>query len=116
MHLWHGSCKEVHRMSEERVQEIEAEVVEIDDVAVLDAENETPEFDGERWRDMRHWRGQVRRLDMRWWPLWVLLGVLVFALLATVGLVLGVVYLLVRTVFRIVGGFLRMFAPPRASG
>ncbi len=78
--------------------EIEVEVLEIDGVAPVakaPAADENPQSGGD-WQDWRKWQGRVRRLDGRWWPLWVFLGVIALALLLTVGLVLGVVYLIVR--------------------
>lgn len=88
--------------------EIEVEVLEIDGVApalpqVRPAENPPPS--GE-WQDWRHWQGRVRRLDSRWWPLWVFLGIIVVGLLLTVGLVVGVLVLIFRMLLKIVRAIL----------
>jgi hypothetical protein len=87
--------------------EIEVEVLEIDGVApaVLPARQDAPAR-GE-WQDWRQWRGRVRRFDSRWGPLWVIPGIIVIALLLTVGLLLGVLWLLVRMCLKIVRAVLR---------
>ena len=78
--------------------EIEVEVLEIDGVAPVTKSataEESPQPGGD-WQDWRQWQGRVRRLDSRWWPLWVFLGIIALALLLTVGLVLGVVFVIIR--------------------
>jgi hypothetical protein len=91
---------------------IEVEVVEVDGVAVP-AQEPTPEREtrgGREWGAWRQWQGRVRRLDSRWWPLWVLLGGVLVFLLLTLGLVLGAVMLVVRLVrgmFRGLAGLFR---------
>lgn len=84
--------------------EIEVEVVEIDGVAPV----ATPQHDpgtaktrGE-WQDWRHWQGRVRRLDSRWWPLWVFLGMIALALFLTVGVVIGVIFLIFRLISNLI--------------
>lgn len=75
-------------------QSIEVEVVEIDGAvptAKFEAREETPA--GKQWQD---WQGRIRSLDSRWWPLWVLLGVIAIGLLLTVGLVIGVILVILR--------------------
>ena len=52
---------------------IEAEVLEIDGSPPPEPQVQEPE---PAWKSMR---GKVLRLDRRWWPLWVLLGLVVFA-------------------------------------
>jgi hypothetical protein len=93
---------------EMQTTEIEVEVVEIDgkpaDSMTQATHRELRESPGANgrdpagtdWQDWRQWQGRVRTLDSRWWPLWVLLGVIVLALLLTVGLVLAVIFLMVR--------------------
>ena len=85
--------------------EIEAEVLEIDGVAPQAHPPEEP-TPGGNWQDWRHWQGRARQLDSRWWPLWVVLGIIAVTLLLTVGLVLGVIFLLVRTCFKIIRAIL----------
>ncbi len=86
----------------EEAQAIEVEVLEIDGAAPP-AKVEAAESPQAR-QPWENWQGRVRQLDGRWWPLWVFLGVIAVALLLTVGVVLGLVFL----VFRIIRGFLRM--------
>ena len=81
--------------------EIEVEVLEIDGVAPVPAKEIPPSRDD--WQDWRQWGGRVRRLDGRWWPLWVVLGCIALVLALTVGLVLGLLY----AVFRIILGIFR---------
>jgi hypothetical protein len=90
-------------MSEES-QAIEVEVVEIDGIIPAassefraDAPPRQPE------RDWTSWRGQVDKLDARWWPLWVLLGTVVALLLLVVGVFLGIFFF----IYRIIRGMLR---------
>lgn len=83
-------------------QAIEVEVVEIDGAAPpvkVEPREEAP-----RQRpDWQNWQGRVRTLDARWWPLWVLLGVIAVVLLLTVGVVVGIVLV----IFRILRGLVR---------
>lgn len=75
-------------------QAIEVEVLEVDGVTVPprpEVEN-TPRQDAP-WRQ---WQGQITRLDGRWWPLWVILGIIAVGLLLSLGLVIGVIYLVFR--------------------
>ena len=68
---------------------------------------------GQGWRS--EWAGRVRTLDSRWWPLWVVLGVVGVVLAVTVGLVLAVIYL----TFRIIVGVIRWvfaFLTPSSGG
>lgn len=88
-------------------QSIEVEVVEIDGAvptAKFEAREETPA--GQPWQD---WQGRVRSLDSRWWPLWVILGAVAIALLLTVGLVIGVIFV----IFRILNAIGRALFPDR---
>lgn len=82
-------------------QAIEVEVLEVDGVTVptrtRPEENSGHPSRNSSWKQ---WQGQVKRLDARWWPLWVIVGILAISLLLTVGLVIGVIFL----VFRIIAG------------
>ncbi len=81
--------------------EIEVEVIEVDGVArVNPAPEEAGDAGGDGWRDWRGWQGRVRTLDARWWPLWVVLGGIAVFLLLTLGLVIAVVYIVIRLVSR----------------
>jgi len=94
----------VESMSTES-QAIEVEVVEVDGIvpaARPDRRDETrqPETGGTTWSGLQ---GRVLKLDSKWWPLWVVLGILGVFLLLTFGLVIGVLFVvfhLVRKVFR----------------
>lgn len=85
---------------------LEAEVVEIDGVAVEPRpEVETSKETRSRRVDWQSWQGKIRVLDKRWMPLWIALGLIAFVLLVTVGLVIGVVammFWMVRAVLRAV--------------
>ena len=83
-------------------QAIEVEVVEIDGAAPP-AKFETPEASAPRSSWQMDWQGRARKLDSRWWPLWVLLGAVAVVLLLTVGLVLGIIFV----IFRILRGLIR---------
>ena len=85
---------------------IEVEVLEIDGAAPMPAEPSEPAQDPS-WQ--KAWQGKVRTLDMRWWPLWVILGIAGVMLLLTVGLVVGSLVLVFRLINGIVGGILRLF-------
>lgn len=92
-------------MTQQATEEIEVEVLEVDGIAPVppqarSTDEAPPQGD---WQDWRQWQGRVRKLDSRWWPLWALLGIIAFVLLITVGLVIGVIYL----VARVIQGFLR---------
>ncbi|MES2982373.1 MAG: hypothetical protein V4727_08675 [Verrucomicrobiota bacterium] len=85
---------------------IEAEVVEIDGVAV-EPRPEVEPTNGQQSRrvDWQSWQGKIRVLDKRWMPLWIVLGVIAFILLVTVGLliaVLGFMFWMVKAILRAV--------------
>ena len=85
--------------------EIEVEVVEIDGVTPT-----TPQASAEEQRpqnDWRQWQGRVRQLDSRWWPLWIVLGIIAFVFLITVGLVLGVVFVILRLCMKLIRAVMR---------
>jgi hypothetical protein len=86
--------------------EIEVEVVEIDGVTPVTTRERAGDHPPPRG-DWRQWRGQVSRLDSRWWPLWVILGIIALALFLTVGLVLGVIFLIVRLCLNFIRAILR---------
>ena len=85
--------------------DIEAEVIEIDGVVPQPRGPADAPPRGD-WHDWRNWSGQVRRLDSRWWPLWLVLGIIALGLMLTVGMVLGVVVLVVRLVLKAVRAIL----------
>lgn len=81
---------------------IEAEVVEIDGIAVEAMPVREQSAKGAPWARWETWQGQVKRLDVRWWPLWVVLGF--FALVAFVAV--GMVAAVAIVTFRIIAGLL----------
>lgn len=89
---------------------IEAEVIEIDGAPPPKPdsgpapENGMPDWSG--------WKSRVVTLDRRWWPLWLLLGIVLVGLLLTVGLVVGVMW----GILRIIRAFLGLFIGGRPSG
>ena len=90
------------------VTEIEVEVVEIDGVEPVVAGprggQTRPQSD---WHDWKQWQGKVRRLDSRWWPLWGGLGIIALGFLLTVGLLVAVVFLMLRGGLNLVRAILR---------
>lgn len=100
---------------------IEVEVVEIDGVSQspLRQPEAGPSAAGPRpqqWQGWAQWQGRVRTLDSRWWPLWVLLGILAAALILTVGVVLAALYLVALTLRAIFLALLAMFRPSSRFG
>jgi hypothetical protein len=88
---------------------VEVEVTEIDGTNTRNERPQpTPQPTGRRnnhWT--AGWGGRVRTLDARWWPLWLLLGIVALVLVLTVGLVLAIFYLAFRIVLgavRAIGG------------
>ncbi len=91
-------------------QAIEVEVVAVDGIVpaarpARREESARPETGGgASWRGLQ---GRVLKLDSRWWPLWVFLGILGVLLLLTFGLVIGVLFVVfqvVRKIFRAIFG------------
>ena len=82
---------------------IEAEVLEIDGGPPVAAAPEPgAERGGAAWGSVR---GRMLKLDRRWWPLWVLLGILLCGLL----LAAGALFVVGLVVVRIFGSLLRLF-------
>lgn len=96
---------------EKEPETIEVEVVEIDGIAPVPVSHPEPEEDPRQqgWNDWQNWQGKVRQLDMRWWPLWVLLGIIVIFLILTVGIALGVIYGIYRIIVGILSGIAGAF-------
>lgn len=101
---------------EREVREIEVEVVEDGGVRggvvrrmVEDGSGEGggKERDAEDWREWRHWQGRAKTLDLRWWPLWVVLGGIAVVVLLTLGLAIAVVYGVLRLVARLLRALAR---------
>ena len=78
-----------------RVEEktIEAEVVEIDGVAVEPEVFQKKESRTAGWSDWQKWQGwggKVRNLDSRFWPLWLALGLIALVFIVAIGMVVAV--------------------------
>jgi len=90
---------------------IEVEVVAIDGQAPPPRAVESDQNDPRQAR-WQQWQGSIqgrlRTLDARWWPLWLILGIIAFAVILTVGVVL-IILILVAKVMR--GIFLALLAP-----
>lgn len=89
---------------------IEAEVLEIDGQRPAPAQSPEPGAQDRARSSSNPWggtwnslRGRVVKLDRRWWPLWVLLGIVAVIVLGVVACVAAVVF----TVIRILVGILR---------
>lgn len=81
---------------------IEAEVIEIDGAPPPEKSGRDPEPQTANYRDRI--RGAVLNLDRRWWPLWLLLGILALALALTVGVVLAVIVGIISLFRRLLAG------------
>ncbi len=88
------------------------EVLAIDDAAPPQPKPETQSVPDPAWRQ---WQGRVKQLDARWWPLWVILGVIVVFLVLTVGVVFGAILLIVKIVSGIIGGIVRFLTGTSSS-
>ena len=89
---------------------IEAEVLEIDGSPPANPpEPEAAPRRDDPWQAMR---GRVIKLDRRWWPLWVLLGIVALVLALTVGVVVAAVVI----VLKLIGGVLRFLTGAGGGG
>lgn len=95
-------------------QTIEAEVVEIDGIAVEpQPAGKAPETQRARWNNWGHWQGRIKTLDARWWPLWAVLGFIALVLLVAIGMcaaVLAVTYWIFKSILI---GIVSLIAPSR---
>ncbi len=95
-------------------QTIEVEVVEIDGVSVEPRPVQEKSGNGKRV-DWRAWQGRVKRLDARWWPLWVALG-FVFLVIAVAFIMCAAVLVVC---YRIIAGlgqaFVSLFQTPESQ-
>ncbi len=76
-------------------QAIEVEVVEVDGVTkppqVERSEEKRP------LENLRELQGRALSLNSHWWPLWVLLGIIVVILALTVGVVFAIIFVIFRS-------------------
>jgi len=93
---------------------LEAEVVEIDGVAPVPSPS-GPQKNPRGWQDWRTWQGRVRTLDARWWPLWLILGILAITLILTIGLIIGIGIITFRILTGILRGFFSLFSAGQRS-
>ena len=92
---------------------IEAEVIEIDGhkPAAVRSAGHSPSPDkptSAGSKILGGFGGKVIQLDRRWWPLWVILGVIAIAALLVFGTISGALYV----AFLIVRGIVRALAAP----
>ena len=92
---------------------IEAEVVEIDGVAVEPKPVRETSSKGAPWVRWGSLQGQVKRLDMRWWPLWLVLGFIALVVAVAVGMVLAVVFVTYRIFKGLLIGIAHLLFPSR---
>ncbi len=95
----------------ETEQTIEAEVVEIDGIAVEPKPAREESAKGAPWAQWGNWQGQVKRLDMRWWPLWIVLGFIALVVIVAVGMVVAVLFIAFRIFAGVINRIARMFFP-----
>jgi hypothetical protein len=89
---------------------LEAEVVEIDGVAVEPRPEVDSRNSGQKRRiDWHGWQGKIRVLDKRWMPLWIVLGVIAVILLLTVGLLVAVFAFIIWVVKAILRAIFSVF-------
>ena len=94
-------------------QTIEVEIVEIDGIAV-ESRPVRGEASNKRGRvDWTQWQGRVKRIDARWWPLWLVLGIIVLVLAAVVGMCVAVVFVSWRIFKGLLNGIVSLFSPQR---
>jgi hypothetical protein len=94
-------------------QTIEVEIVEIDGIAV-ESRPVRGEAPNKRGRvDWTQWQGRVKRIDARWWPLWLVLGIIVLVLAAVVGICVAVVFVAWRIFKGLLNGIVSLFSPQR---
>ncbi len=92
-------------------QTIEADVVEIDGIAV--EQRPAPrQAKSSEWNSWGSWQGRVKKLDARWWPLWLALGFVALVLIVAVGMCVAVVWVTYKLVMLLATGFLSIFVPP----
>lgn len=92
---------------------IEAEVVEIDGVAVEPRPVLREEQGAGTRIDWSAWQGRVKRLDSRWWPLWIVLGFIALVVAVAVGMCVAVIYVAWRIFKAILSGFANLLSPQR---
>ena len=54
--------------------------------------------------DWHPWQRHVRRINMRWWPLWSVLALLLIIPLLVLGTLVAAIWLVLRMIGRLLGG------------
>jgi hypothetical protein len=88
---------------------IEAEVVEIDGVAIEPRPGR--EEKGTDWKGWSSWQGRVKRLDVRWWPLWAVLGFVALVITVAVGMCAAVLFVTYRIFKALFNGIANLLFP-----
>lgn len=94
-------------------QTIEVEVVEIDGVAVTPRPVREDARKTHSRIDWSSWQGRVKRLNARWWPLWLVLGFAVLLAAVVLGICFAVVFVVWRIFKAILNGFASLLGPQR---
>ena len=91
---------------------IEAEVVEIDGVAV-EPRPAPKQTERSEWNSWQSWQGRVKKLDARWWPLWLVLGFIVLVLIVAVAMCVAVFWITYKIIMGLTTAFLSLLIPGR---
>ena len=92
-------------------QTIEAEVVEIDGIAVEPKSVRKESAKGAPWAQWGNFQGRVKRLDARWMPLWIVLGFIALVAFVAIGMVAAVLFVTFRIVAGLVNGIANLIFP-----
>jgi hypothetical protein len=84
-------------------QEIEVEVVETIDSVPARVIDDSPKPEPQ-WQDWSQWQGRVRSINLRWWPLWSVLALVLIIPLLVLGVVVAACWLILRGIGRLFGG------------
>lgn len=82
-------------------QAIEVEVVQIDGITPperFESREESPRRQRQDWQEK--WRGRMIKFDRRWWPVWLFLGTIAVALALTVGVAVGILFVILRVIWK----------------
>ena len=67
------------------------------------AEDEDASSSGHPWTNWQRWPGQARNLNPLWWPVLIVGGGILLVVFLTVGLALGVLFVIYRIVRTVLG-------------
>lgn len=90
---------------------IEAEVIEIDGVTVQPKSVRAESPKGAEWARLGKLLFHLKRLDKRWWPLWVVLGFIALVAFVAVGMVVAVLFVAFRMFAGLVNGIANLIFP-----